>query len=96
MQKWHPEAPIEVDAEPKEARPNGSRTRTALLLMALVAVAAAGMWSLLTGAPSPRKQPAARHPETGVTVQVGTVTLGTMPVTLDALGTVTSPATVTV
>lgn len=97
MQKRQPEFPGGSGSELKEtpgAKPR-RRGRSALVVLTLLALAAAGAWWLTSRAP--RDQQAASRPaDTSVTVQVGPVTRGAMPVTLDALGTVTSAATVTV
>lgn len=95
MQKLQPNALGEGGLEPGHAPSKSPRRwRSALVVLFLVALAAAGAWRLMPLAQ--HEQQAARQPLASVTVKVGSVVRGPMPVTLSALGTVTSPATVTI
>jgi len=64
------------------------------MLLALAALIGAATWWWLSG--PARERPGRRPTEAATVVRLGVVTKGDMPVTLDALGTVTALSTVTV
>ena len=86
----------EVGAQcPPAVAPRASRrVRWYLMLLALAALIGAATWWWLSG--PARERPGRRPTEAATVVRLGVVTKGDMPVTLDALGTVTALSTVTV
>ena len=85
----------EIGAQcPPDVAPRASRrVRQLSLLLALAAVVGAATWWWLSG---PAREGPRRPTEAATVVRLGAVTKGDMPVTLDALGTVTALSTVTV
>jgi membrane fusion protein, multidrug efflux system len=86
----------EIGAQrPPSVAPRASRrVPRPVLLLALVAIVGAATWWWLSG--PVRERPGRRPTEAATIVRLGTVTKGDMPVTLDALGTVTALSTVAV
>ena len=86
----------EVGAQcPPDVAPRASRRLRQLgLLLAVAALIGAATWWWLSG--PARERPGRRSTDAATVVRLGTVTKGDMPVTLDALGTVTALSTVTV
>jgi membrane fusion protein, multidrug efflux system len=76
------------------APPQSRRVRRLIILLALAALIGAAIWWWLSG--PARERPGRRPAEAATVVRLGPVTKGDMPVTLDALGTVTALSTVTV
>ena len=84
---------IGAQCPPAIASSGSRRVRRLSLLLALAALVGAATWWWLSG---PVREGPRRPTEAATVVRLGAVTKGDMPVTLDALGTVTALSTVTV
>jgi len=96
-----PPGPLEPEAPPPSQRPRRRRLLVRIGLVLALAVAAVFAWQRLekveNSAPSTAEGPnAGRSGQPPQTVRVAPVTLGDMPITIDALGTVTPFETVTI
>src|SRR5271157_1237124 len=96
-----PPGPLEPEAPPPSQRPRRRRLLVRIGLVLALAVAAVFAWQRFekveNSAPSTAEgQNAGRSGQPPQTVRVAPVTLGDMPITIDALGTVTPFETVTI
>ena len=94
--RTEPGAPRPPTAAPPPAKSRRSITRRALLVLALAVAGFFAFEKLATRSPPTEGPPRGERPAPPQTVRVAPVTLGDMPITLDALGAVVPFETVTI